>query len=475
MSEKLYINGEWTDSANGEYFPSYNPATNEVVDEVADGREEDMNKAIEAADASFEAWAGLTALERADYLMKCYYKMLDRQEELAELMTKEQGKPLHEARGEVKGAADFFRWFAEEARRVYGETIPASAKDKRIKVIKQPVGVVVAITPWNFPQTMVTRKVAPALAAGCPVIVKPAKQTSLNAVALFKIFDEVGFPKGVVNLVTTNKSSAISNEMFSNEKVRKITFTGSTAVGKMLTKEAANQMKRVSMELGGHSPFIVFEDADIDKAVDGAMQSKFRNAGQTCVCANRVYVQKSVQKEFEQKLIKKVKELKVGNGLETGTKIGPLIDDAAVKKQIEHVEDAVNKGATIVTGGNKTGEGGSFYEPTILSNVNDDMKITYEETFGPVAPIITFETEEEVIQRANNVNYGLAAYYYTQDFSRSIRVQEKLEFGVIGLNDALPAVPQAPFGGMKESGVGREGGHQGLDDFLETKYISMQI
>ncbi|MCM3761335.1 NAD-dependent succinate-semialdehyde dehydrogenase [Alkalihalobacillus oceani] len=475
MSENLYINGEWVEPANGKYYPSYNPATHEVVGEVADGREEDMKKAIEAADAAFEEWAGLTALERADYLMKCYDKMKERQDELAELMTKEQGKPLHEAKAEVNGAADFFRWFAEEARRVYGETIPASAKNKRIKVIKQPVGVVVAITPWNFPQTMVTRKVAPALAAGCPVIVKPAKQTPLNAVALFKIFDEVGLPKGVVNLITTDKSSTISNEMFSNEKVRKITFTGSTEVGKMLTREAANQMKRVSMELGGHSPFIVFEDADLDKAIEGVMQSKFRNAGQTCVCANRVYVQKSIQKEFEQKFIEKVQKLKVGNGLEEGVQIGPLIDGAAVKKQIEQVEDAVSKGAKVIIGGNQTGSQGSFYEPTILSNVKDDMKITHEETFGPIAPVITFETEEEVIQRANNVKYGLAAYYYTQDFSRSIRVQEKLDYGVIGLNDALPAVPQAPFGGMKESGVGREGGHQGLDDFLETKYISMQI
>lgn len=475
MSEKLYINGEWVESKSGNIFPSYNPATNEVVGELADGREEDMEAAIDAANAAFEEWAGLTALERADYLMECYQKMLEKQDELAELMTKEQGKPLHEAKAEVKGAADFFRWFAEEARRVYGETIPASVKNKRIKVIKQPIGVVVAITPWNFPQTMVTRKVAPALAAGCPVIVKPAKQTSLNAVALFKIFDEVGFPKGVVNLITTEKSSAVSNEMFANEKVRKITFTGSTAVGKMLTKEAANQMKRVSMELGGHSPFIVFEDADIDKAVEGVMQSKFRNAGQTCVCANRVYVQKSIQEEFEKKFIEKVKELKVGNGLDSGITIGPLIDAAAIDKQIEHVEDAVSKGAKVVTGGNVAGNQGSFYEPTVLSNVSDDMKITYEETFGPVAPIITFETEEEVIERANNVNYGLAAYYYTRDFSRSIRVQEKLNYGVVGLNDALPAVPQAPFGGMKESGVGREGGHQGLDEFFETKYISMQI
>lgn len=476
MKQSLcYINGEWVESKSKRIFESVNPATEEVIGQVADAGGEDTLLAIEAAQRAFSAWSQLTAIERADYMMKCYELMLAEADRLAAVMTEEQGKPLHEAKNEVLYGASYFRWYAEEARRIYGETIPANAQDKRIITIQQPVGVVAAITPWNFPIGMPARKIAPALAAGCTVVLKPAKQTPLNAAALFEIFHKAGLPAGVVNLITTSRSREVGEVIMKHEAVKKITFTGSTEVGKQLTKQAADQMKRVSMELGGHAPFIVFADANLEEAVAGAMASKFRNAGQTCVCANRIYVERPVKEQFEALMKARTEALKIGNGQEEGTQIGPLIDELAVKKSEEHVQDAVAKGAKIVAGGKRRDGDGYFYEPTIITDVQDNMTICQEETFGPVAPILVFDSEEEVIKRANQVPYGLAAYFYTNDLSRAVRVAEKLEYGIVGLNDALPAVAQAPFGGVKESGVGREGGKEGLKDFLETKYISMKI
>ncbi|MCR8634199.1 NAD-dependent succinate-semialdehyde dehydrogenase [Paenibacillus radicis (ex Xue et al. 2023)] len=475
MRGLLYINGKWEEPSRGAYFPSYNPATGEQVGEAADGSREDVQRAVEAASKAFPAWSQMTALERADLMMDCYHRINAEFEELAEILTVEQGKPLQEARNELVYANSFFRWFAEEARRIYGDTVPANSKDKRLLVIRQPVGVVAAISTWNFPQAMVTRKIAPALAAGCTIVVKPAKHTPLNAVALFKIFEKVGFPPGVLNLITTSTSSEVGDEFLTNPAIRKITFTGSTEVGKYLIKRSADQVKKVSMELGGHAPFIVFADADLEDAVNGVIGSKFRNAGQTCICANRVYVERSVKEPFEALLVEKVNQLKLGDGLDPGTTIGPLIDEGAVEKSKEHVDDAVSQGAKVLTGGKRAERQGQFFEPTILSDVNENMLICKEETFGPVAPLMVFDSEEEVIARANNVPYGLASYFYTKDLSRAFRVAEKLQYGIVGLNDPFPSVAQAPFGGVKESGIGREGGKEGIDDFLETKYISMKI
>jgi len=475
MKGLLYINGQWVEPVKKKYFASVNPATGDVLGEAADGAQEDARLAIEAAAAAFPAWSQMTALERADLMMDCYHRIIEESEQLAEILTLEQGKPLQEAKNELIYANSFFRWFAEEARRIYGDTIPSNHKDKRLLVLRQPVGVVAAISTWNFPQAMVTRKIAPALAAGCTIVVKPAKNTPLNAVALFKIFEKVGFPPGVVNLITTSASREVGEEFLTNPAVRKITFTGSTEVGKYLIRRSADQVKRVSMELGGHAPFIVFADANLEEAVDGVIASKFRNAGQTCICANRVYVERSVIKKFEEMFVEKVKQFKVGNGLDATTTVGPLIDEAALEKSKEHVSDAVSKGARLLIGGNRIDRPGYFFEPTVLTDVKENMLICNEETFGPVAPIMPFDTEEEVIQRANNVPYGLASYFYTNDLSRAFRVAEKLEYGIVGLNDPLPSVAQGPFGGVKESGLGREGGKEGIQDFLETKYISMKL
>ncbi|TBL77860.1 NAD-dependent succinate-semialdehyde dehydrogenase [Paenibacillus thalictri] len=475
MKGYLYINGKWEEPVSGRYFPSYNPATGELVGEAANGSAEDAKRAIAAASQAFPVWSQMTALERADLMMDCYHRINEQFEQLAEILTMEQGKPLQEARNELVYANSFFRWFAEEARRIYGDMVPANSKDKRLLVIRQPVGVVAAISTWNFPQAMVTRKIAPALAAGCTIVVKPAKNTPLNSVALFQIFDKVGFPPGVLNLISTASSTDVGEEFLTNPAVRKITFTGSTDVGKYLIKRSSEQVKKVSMELGGHAPFIVFADADLEDAVNGVIGSKFRNAGQTCICANRVYVERSVKERFEQLFVDKVNQLKLGNGLDPETTIGPLIDEGAVAKSQEHVADAVTKGAKVLTGGKRAEQPGLFFEPTIISDVNENMLICTEETFGPVAPIMVFDTEEEVIARANNVPYGLASYFYTKDLSRAFRVAEKLEYGIVGLNDPFPSVAQAPFGGVKESGIGREGGREGLDDFLETKYISMKL
>jgi len=474
-----YIGGQWVDAASGRTFSVHNPATGEGLGVVPDAGREDATRAVEVAHQAFAGWAALAAPERANLLFKAAALMLERKEALARILTSEQGKPLFEARGEIEYAAAFVTWYAEEGKRVYGETIPASVAHKRLLVIKQPVGVVAAITPWNFPAAMVTRKIAPALAAGCPVVLKPAEQTPLTAIALFKIFEEAGFPAGVVNLITTRDPSEVGRELVENPLVRMIAFTGSTEVGKLLMRGAAAQVKRISLELGGNAPFIVFEDADLDKAVAAAVSSKFRNMGQTCICANRFYVQDSILESFTAKFVERVRQLKMGNGLEEGVHVGPLIDEGGFKKVCAHVEDAVAKGARILTGGAPRTDGpfahGHFFEPTVLASVRKGMQILEEETFGPVAPLVPFRDEAEVIKAANDTRFGLAAYFYSQNVSRCIRVAEQLEYGIVGANDAMPAVPQAPFGGMKESGFGREGGREGIEEFLEVKLISLGL
>ncbi|HEY8369052.1 MAG TPA: NAD-dependent succinate-semialdehyde dehydrogenase [Thermodesulfobacteriota bacterium] len=477
QTERLLIGGEWVEAASKAVFEVTNPATGDVIAKVADAGREETRQAIHAAARAFPEWSGATAKTRADALTKACQLMLERKEELARLMTTEQGKPLAEARGEVVYAAGFLEWYAGEAVRVYGETIPASVTTKRLVVLRQPIGVVAAITPWNFPSAMITRKIAPALAAGCTVVVKPAEQTPLSALALGRIFLEAGFPPGVVNIVTSRDPREVGAELLSNPIVRKVTFTGSTEVGKLLMRQAADQVKKVSLELGGHAPFIVFEDADLDAAADGAVASKFRNMGQTCVCANRLYVHRSVVDAFTRKFTERVAKLKMGNGLEEGVQVGPLIDEQGFKKVEAHVADAVAQGAVVLLGGKPRRDGafakGYFYEPTVLTGVKDSMRIMKEETFGPVAPIEPFDTEDEVIRKANDTPYGLAAYFYSRDVGRVWRVAERLEYGIVGANDALPSVPQAPFGGWKESGIGREGGREGMEPFLETKYVSM--
>ncbi|MFT9846530.1 NAD-dependent succinate-semialdehyde dehydrogenase [Aneurinibacillus sp. REN35] len=475
---QLFINGEWQDAISGDVYDVVNPGTGEVVSVAPYGDERDTAKAIEASHTAFKEWAATPAPERAAIMVRMYELMQKQQEELARMISLEMGKPIRESRGEVKIAADYVLWNAEEAKRVYGTTIPAGMKNKRLQAIRQPVGPVGAITPWNFPLSMVTRKIAPALAAGCTVVFKPASQTPGSAVQFFKIAEEAGMPKGVINLVI-GSSSKIGHALLTDKRIRKITFTGSTEIGKELMKQAADQVKRVSMELGGHAPLIVFEDADLDRAVDGAIASKFRNSGQTCICANRIYVHESIEEEFTKRFTQKVEAMKIGNGLEEDVELGPVIDQSAVEKVKSHVEDAVRKGALVATGGREYtpegGEKGFFYAPTILTNVNDAMLISHEETFGPVAPVFTFRTDEEAIEKANNTLYGLAAYFFTKDLSRATRVAEALEYGIVGVNDAVPTTVQGPFGGMKESGMGREGGPDGLADFLETKFISTVI
>ncbi|MGG1573214.1 NAD-dependent succinate-semialdehyde dehydrogenase [Fictibacillus sp. NRS-1165] len=474
---KLYINGEWKDAQSGEKFKVTNPSNGEVVAQVPKGGRIETREAIEAAGEAFKSWSKLTAAERGKFLLKICDLMHEYKDKLAEIMSMEMGKPFTEAQGEVFFAASYLEWFAEEGRRIYGETIPASAPDKRLAVIRQPIGVVAAITPWNFPLAMMTRKIGPAMAAGCTGIIKPAKQSPISALAFSKLVEMAGVPNGVVNVVTGD-TGQISDEIFENRIVKKISFTGSTEVGKILVSKSAPQLKRLSLELGGHAPFIVFEDADLEEAAAGAVASKFRNTGQTCVCANRIYVQRSVMERFTALFVEKTKALKVGNSLDPCSEVGPLVSQDGIEKVEEHVQDAIAKGAQLLCGGKRL-EGelsqGLFYEPTILGDVTNDMRITNEETFGPVAPIIPFDTEEEVIQFANDTIYGLAAYLYTQNASRLVRVSEALEFGIIGLNDAIPTVAQAPFGGIKESGMGREGGHQGIKDYLEEKYLSMKI
>jgi succinate-semialdehyde dehydrogenase/glutarate-semialdehyde dehydrogenase len=473
----LYINGEWLESSrSGKTLVVTNPATNEPIKSVPSAGAEETKMAIEAAKQAFTTWKKLTGKERGLYLQKAANHLREQTDSLAELITTEMGKPLKEARGEIGLSIDYFEWYAEEAKRIYGETIPSFHPDKRLMVIQQPVGVVAAVTPWNFPVAMFARKLAPALAAGCTILLKPASATPLSAIKFFESLHAAGIPKGVVNLVI-GSASEIVGEMTRNPDVRKITFTGSTEVGKKLIRDSAATVKRVSMELGGHAPFIVFDDADIDAAVEGAIASKFRNAGQTCVCLNRIYVAESIADEFGRKFAAKVAKLKIGSGLENGVDIGPLIDEAAVQKVEEHVQDALNNQGQLLCGGKRANVGlnGNFYEPTVINYANAKMKIATEETFGPVAPIFTFKTDEEAIKLANHDQYGLAAYFYTRDIGRAYRVMEEIEFGIVGINDPLPTVAQAPFGGVKESGMGKEGGKYGLRDYLVEKYVSIHL
>lgn len=467
--QEMYINGQWV-GKDMEQIEVVNPATNELIATVPKGGRKEAKLAVDAAATAFKEWSKKTAEERSSYLSKWYELIKEKREEIGELMTKEQGKPLQEAIGEVDYANGFISWYAEEGKRIYGDIVPASHENKRIFVHKQPVGVIAAITPWNFPAAMITRKIAPALAAGCTAVIKPATQTPLTAFKLAELAEQAGIPKGVINVIT-GSSGAIGKAWNEDRRVRKLTFTGSTEVGKVLMKDAADTMKKISLELGGHAPLIVMDDADLDKAVAGTVASKFRNAGQTCVCTNRVYVHESIKEAFEEKLIEAVSKLKVGNGLEEGTDIGPLIDQNAVDKVEEQVKDAVEKGGKIVYGGEV--KEGLYFAPTVLSEATDDMVCMYEETFGPLLPVTTFKDEEEVIERANNSPYGLAAYVFTENISRAIRISEALEYGIVGLNDGVPSTPQAPFGGFKESGLGREGGSYGIEEFLETKYISL--
>lgn len=477
-SKQMYINGEWVSAESGETLQIVNPATGETVGSVSFGDGRDAGKAIDAAHDAFGTWSRLTARERSKYLYNLSELVKSHRDELAGIISAEMGKPIGEAKGEVLGAADNFVWYAEEAKRVYGETIPSSVANKRIMVLRQPVGVVGAITPWNFPVNMVARKIAPALAAGCTVVLKPAESTPLSAIRLFELMEQAGFPKGVVNLVI-GKPESIGQEFVEHPKLSKIGFTGSTRVGKLLMEGAAKQVKRVSMELGGHAPFIVFADADLDAAVKGLFESKFRNSGQMCICTNRLYVHSDVADAFTEKLIERLKKAKVGDGRLKETEIGPLVNERALTKVLEHIEDAKGKGGQVVYGGARLTEGdyakGFYCEPTVITDVTDEMKIAYEETFGPVVPIVRFTDEAEVLKQANNTRFGLAAYVYTRDNQRCFRVAEQLEYGIVGINDGAPTQTQAPFGGFKESGIGREGGRYGMDEYLETKFVSFGL
>jgi len=470
--QQCYIDGDWVGADSGEVVEVNNPATQEVIGTIPKLVADETRRAVEAADAAWPAWRAKTAKERSAVLRRWYELMLENQEDLARIMTTEQGKPLAEAMGEVVYAASFLEWFAEEAKRVYGDVIPGHQADKRILVLKQPVGVVAAITPWNFPAAMITRKCAPALAVGCPVVAKPATQTPYSALALAVLAERAGVPKGVFNVVT-GAASAIGGELTSNPTVRKLSFTGSTEIGKLLMKQCAGTVKKVSMELGGNAPFMVFDDADIDAAVEGAMMSKFRNTGQTCVCANRILVQDGVYDQFADKLATAVAGLKVGNGLEEGTSQGPLIDMNALSKVEEHVADAQAKGAAVIAGGARHDLGGTFYQPTVLTGVTTDMKVTREETFGPVAPLFRFHDDDEGVAMANDTEFGLASYFYAGALRRVWRVAEALESGIVGVNTGIISTEVAPFGGIKESGVGREGSKYGVDDFLEIKYVCL--
>jgi succinate-semialdehyde dehydrogenase / glutarate-semialdehyde dehydrogenase len=470
--QECYIDGAWCKADSGKAVDVNNPATNEVLGTIPNMGADETRRAIEAANAAWPGWRRKTAKERANILRKWFNLMLENQDDLAVLMTAEQGKPLAEAKGEVVYGASFVEWFAEEAKRIYGDTIPQHQPDKRIVVIKEPIGVVAAITPWNFPNAMITRKCAPALAAGCPVVIKPASQTPFSALALAVLAERAGIPKGVVNVVT-GSAKAIGGEMTSNPIVRKLSFTGSTEIGKLLMEQCAGTVKKVSLELGGNAPFIVFDDADLDAAVEGAIASKYRNTGQTCVCANRLLVQEGVYEAFAQKLAVAVGKLKVGDGLKGETQQGPLIDMKAVAKVEEHIADAVGKGARIAVGGKRHALGGSFFEPTILVDVTPKMAVAREETFGPVAPLFRFKTEEEAIRMANDTEFGLAAYFFSRDIGRVWRVAEQVEYGIVGINTGIISTEVAPFGGVKESGIGREGSKYGMDDFLEIKYLCM--
>ncbi|WP_312148151.1 NAD-dependent succinate-semialdehyde dehydrogenase [Brevundimonas sp.] len=474
LRHQAYIDGRWIDADDGATFEVTDPATGEVLATAPAMGAAETRRAIAAAEAAMKPWAAKTAGERARILRRWFDLMMSEQEALGRLLTREQGKSLTEAKGEIAYAASFIEWFAEEGKRTYGEVIPTHDGGKRLITLRQPVGVVGAITPWNFPAAMITRKVGPALAAGCAVVLKPASQTPLSALALAVLAEEAGLPPGLFNVVT-GSASAIGGELTASETVRKISFTGSTQIGRLLMQQSADTIKKMSLELGGNAPFLVFDDADIDAAVAGAVASKFRNSGQTCVCTNRFYVQSSVHDEFVAKLAKATAALRVGNGLEDGVQIGPLIDAKVVKKVEEHIADARAKGATVITGGQRHALGGTFFQPTVLSGVTSDMLICKEETFGPVAPVVRFETEEEGLALANATEFGLAGYFYARDMGRVWRVAEAMETGMIGVNTGLISTEVAPFGGIKQSGLGREGSRHGIEDYLELKYVCMGL
>ena len=470
LRQRCYVGGAWTEAADGRTIAVRNPATRAEIGTVPRMGAEDARRAVAAAADALPAWRARTARERSVVLRHWFDLVMANQEDLATLMTAEQGKPMAESRGEIAYAAAFIEWFAEEGRRVYGDTIPPHQADKRILVLKQPIGVVAAITPWNFPSAMITRKAGPALAAGCTVVLKPASATPFSALALAELGERAGLPPGAFNVVTGD-SSAIGKELTSNPIVRKLTFTGSTEVGKQLMAQCASTVKKVSLELGGNAPFIVFDDADLDAAVQGAIQSKYRNSGQTCVCTNRILVQDGVYDAFARKLSEAVARLKVGDGLKAETQQGPLIDEKAVKKVEEHIADAVSKGARVAVGGARHALGGTFFQPTVLTSVTPEMRVVREETFGPVAALFRFKTEDEAVRMANDTEFGLASYCYTRDLARSWRVSERLEYGMVGLNTGLISTEVAPFGGVKESGTGREGSKYGIEDYLEIKYV----
>jgi succinate-semialdehyde dehydrogenase/glutarate-semialdehyde dehydrogenase len=472
LHQKCYLNGAWTDADDGRTIAVTNPATGDQLGTVPRMGAAEARRAVEAARAAFPIWRKRTAKERAAVLRRWFELITANQEDLAVLMTAEQGKPLVESRGEIAYAASFIEWFAEEGKRVYGDTIPAHAADKRILVLKEPIGVIAAITPWNFPSAMITRKAGPALAAGCTVVLKPATATPFSALALAELGERAGLPPGVFNVIT-GASGPIGKELTTNPLVRKLTFTGSTEVGKALMEQCASTVKKVSLELGGNAPFLVFDDADLDAAVVGALASKYRNSGQTCVCTNRFLVQDGVYDAFAAKLAEAVRRLKVGDGLRSDTQQGPLIDQAAVAKVEEHLADALAKGARVLVGGKRHALGGTFFQPTVVTEATPAMMVAREETFGPVAPLFRFRTEEQAIRMANDTEFGLAAYFYTRDLTRAWRVSEALEYGMVGLNTGLISTEVAPFGGVKESGIGREGSKYGIEDYLEVKYLCM--
>lgn len=477
FKEEAFINGEWVKHSQGNTFAVTNPANNELIADVSNLGPQEAELAITAAEHALQGWKNKTGKERANVMRKWFDLIIQNTQDLATLMTLEQGKPLIESTGEVVYGASFIEWFAEEAKRVSGSIPSTTSSDKRLIVMKQPIGVCVAITPWNFPNAMITRKIAPAMAAGCTIVIKPAELTPLSALALAELALRAGIPPGVINILTADadQSIAIGKTLCESPIVRHLSFTGSTEVGRILMAQSAPTVKKLALELGGHAPFIVFEDADIDAAVSGAVTSKYRNSGQTCVCANRFYVHKKVQDEFVEKFAKAVQAIKVGNGMEAGVTQGPLIEPAALEKVERHVADALSKGAKLVSGGKPSSLGGTFYEPTILSNVTSDMLITYEETFGPVAPIIPFESDEEALRLANNSQYGLASYFYSRDIGRIWKAAEALEYGIVGVNTGLISNEVAPFGGVKQSGLGREGSTYGMDEYLELKYVCLGL
>jgi len=472
--QQCFVAGAWCDADRGDTIPVTNPAGGALLGTIPRMGAAETRRAIESANTAWPEWRAKTAKERAAILRRWYELMHENADDLARIMTLEQGKPLAEARGEVAYAASYFEWFAEESKRVYGDTIPGPAADRRIVVLKEPVGVCAAITPWNFPAAMITRKAGAALAAGCPIVVKPATQTPYSALALAVLAQQAGVPDGVFSVVT-GSASEIGGEMTGNPLVRKLSFTGSTEVGRLLMQQTASSIKKVSMELGGNAPFIVFDDADLDAAVEGAIASKYRNTGQTCVCANRLYVHEKVYDEFARKLVAAVGGLQVGDGLEAGTMLGPLIDEPAVRKVQEHIDDALEQGAEVLAGGRVHALGGTFFEPTVLGNMTPAMRVAKEETFGPVAPLFRFGSDEEVIAMANDTEFGLAAYFYSRDIGRVWRVAEALEYGMVGINTGILSNEAAPFGGVKQSGLGREGSHYGLDDYMVVKYLCMGL